>query len=116
NAVFCTIGDHKKDIIKPPGSLVSPAGGEEVLKPFPAVAEAAVIGVPDSERGEIVKALVVARPGSKIHLGSLEAHCLQHLGKHKRPKQFEVVTELPKNFLGKVQRRRLRGRAGGAAS
>ena len=63
-----------------------------------------------SRTSEIVKALVVPRPGSKIQLSSLEAHCLQHLGKHKRPKQFEIVTELPKNFLGKVQRRRLRER------
>jgi long-chain acyl-CoA synthetase len=107
---YFTIVDRKKDIIKTSGFLVFPAEVEEVLRNFPNVAEAAVIGVPDSERGEIVKALVVARPGSKIQLSSLEAHCLQHLGKHKRPKQFEIVTELPKNFLGKVQRRRLRER------
>ena len=42
------------------------------------------------------------------YLRALEAHCLQHLGKQKRPKQIEVVRELPKNFLGKIQRRRLR--------
>jgi long-chain acyl-CoA synthetase len=110
NDGYFTIVDRKKDIIKTSGFLVFPAEVEEVLKNFPAVAEAAVIGVPDTERGEIVKALVVPRAGSKIQLSSLEAHCLQHLGKHKRPKQFEIVTELPKNFLGKVQRRRLRER------
>lgn len=107
---YFTIVDRKKDIIKTSGFLVFPAEVEEVLKTFPNVAEAAVIGVPDSERGEVVKALLVPSPGSKIHLGSLEAHCLQHLGKHKRPKHFEIVAELPKNFLGKVQRRRLRER------
>ena len=52
--------------------------------------------------------MVVARDGAKINVGALEAHCAQHLGKQKRPRQIEVVRELPKNFLGKVQRRRLR--------
>lgn len=105
---FFKIVDRKKDIIKTSGFLVFPAEVEEVLRDFPTVAEAAVIGVPDAERGELVKAMVVPRPGAKIHLGSLEAHCAKHLGKQKRPKQIEVVPELPKNFLGKIQRRRLR--------
>jgi long-chain acyl-CoA synthetase len=105
---FFTIVDRKKDIIKTSGFLVFPAEVEEVLAAFPNVAEAAVIGVPDAEKGEIVKAIVVPRAGAKINLSALEAHCLQHLGKHKRPRQIELVSELPKNFLGKVQRRRLR--------
>jgi long-chain acyl-CoA synthetase len=105
---FFTIVDRKKDIIKTSGFLVFPAEVEEVLNAFPSVAEAAVIGVPDAEKGEIVKALVVARAGAKINVSALEAHCLQHLGKHKRPRKIDVVSELPKNFLGKIQRRRLR--------
>jgi long-chain acyl-CoA synthetase len=105
---YFTIVDRKKDIIKTSGFLVFPAEIEEVLKGFPDVAEAAVIGVPDVERGEIIKALVVARPGKELDLAALEQHCQQHLGKQKRPKQIEVVRELPKNFLGKVQRRHLR--------
>jgi long-chain acyl-CoA synthetase len=104
---YFTIVDRKKDIIKTSGFLVFPAEIEEVLTSFPGVAEAAVIGVPDSERGEIIKALVVARNG-ELNLAALENHCEKHLGKQKRPKQIEVVRELPKNFLGKVQRRRLR--------
>lgn len=105
---YFTIVDRKKDIIKTSGFLVFPAEVEEVLAAFPSVAEAAVVGVRDAERGELVKAVVVPRSGCNINLAALEAHCLQHLGKHKRPRQFEVVRELPKNFLGKVQRRRLR--------
>ncbi len=105
---FFTIVDRKKDIIKTSGFLVYPAEVEEVLTKFPGIAEAAVIGIPDFERGESVKAMVVAHPGAKVSLTALEAHCLSHLGKHKRPRKIEVVPELPKNFLGKIQRRRLR--------
>jgi long-chain acyl-CoA synthetase len=105
---YFTIVDRKKDIIKTSGFLVFPAEVEEVLSTFPGVAEAAVIGVPDAERGEIIKALVVPRPGNILDITALESHCQQHLGKQKRPKNIEIVSELPKNFLGKIQRRRLR--------
>jgi long-chain acyl-CoA synthetase len=112
---YFAIVDRKKDIIKTSGFLVFPAEVEEVLNSFPDVAEAAVIGVPDAERGEIVKALVVPKNG-KLDIAALESHCEAHLGKQKRPRQIEIVNELPKNFLGKVQRRRLREsqKAGGA--
>jgi long-chain acyl-CoA synthetase len=105
---YFTIVDRKKDIIKTSGFLVFPAEVEEVLRGFPGVAEAAVVGVPDAERGEAVRALVVAAAGSKLDLAALERHCKEHMGKHKRPRQIEVVPELPKNFLGKVLRRKLR--------
>jgi long-chain acyl-CoA synthetase len=105
---YFTVVDRKKDIIKTSGFLVFPAEVEEVLSAFPGVAEAAVIGIPDAERGEIVKALVVPRTGDRIDVAALESHCLKHLGKQKRPRHIEIVRELPKNFLGKVQRRRLR--------
>jgi long-chain acyl-CoA synthetase len=105
---YYTIVDRKKDIIKTSGFLVFPAEVEEVLRTFPDVAEAAVVGVKDLEKGELVKAMVVPRTGKKINLSSLEAFCRQHLGSHKRPRQIEIVGELPKNFLGKVLRRKLR--------
>jgi long-chain acyl-CoA synthetase len=105
---YYTIVDRKRDIIKTSGFLVFPAEVEEVLRNHPDVAEAAVVGVPDRDRGEVVKALVVARSGARLDLVSLEGHCKLHLGKQKRPRQIEVVRELPKNFLGKVLRRKLR--------
>jgi long-chain acyl-CoA synthetase len=105
---YYTLIDRKRDIIKTSGFLVFPAEVEEVLCAFPDVAEAAVVGVPDPDRGELVKALVVPRGGAKLDLAALEGHCRLHLGKQKRPRQFEVVGELPKNFLGKVLRRKLR--------
>lgn len=105
---YFTLVDRKKDIIKTSGFLVYPAEVEEVLRAYPGVAEAAVIGVPDADRGEMVKALVVPRTGSTLNMAGLEGHCKEHLGKHKRPREIEVVAELPKNFLGKVLRRKLR--------
>jgi long-chain acyl-CoA synthetase len=105
---YYTIVDRKKDIIKTSGFLVYPADVEEVLRAHPDVAEVAVIGVPDSDRGEIVKALVVPRSDSQLQEAALKEHCALHLGKHKRPREIEFVKELPKNFLGKVLRRKLR--------
>jgi long-chain acyl-CoA synthetase len=111
---YFTIVDRKKDIIKTSGFLVYPAEVEEVLSLFPGVAEAAVIGEPDAERGELIKALVVPRNGTPLDVTALEQHCALHLGKQKRPRKIEVVRELPKNFLGKVQRRKLREAQGGS--
>ncbi len=105
---YYTIVDRKRDIIKTSGFLVFPAEVEEVIRTFPGVAEAAVIGVPDADRGELVKALVVARTGVKLDAAALEGYCRLHLGKQKRPRRIEIVAELPKNFLGKVLRRKLR--------
>src|SRR5262249_3437530 len=105
---FYTIVDRKKDIIKTSGFLVFPAEVEEVLRGQEAGADAAVIGVPDREKGEVVKALVVPRAGRQIDVNALEEFCQLHLGKHKRPRLYEVVDELPRNFLGKVLRRKLR--------
>jgi long-chain acyl-CoA synthetase len=104
---YYTVVDRKKDIIKTSGFLVFPAEVEEVLRSHPDVAEAAVVGMPDPDRGELVKALVMPR-GGKLDLAGLESHCRLHLSKQKRPRQIEVVSELPKNFLGKVLRRKLR--------
>lgn len=105
---YYTLVDRKRDIIKTSGFLVFPAEVEEVLRSHPDVAEAAVVGVPDHDRGEVVKALIVAHGGVKLDLAAVENHCKLHLGKQKRPRQIEVVSELPKNFLGKVLRRKLR--------
>lgn len=105
---YYTIVDRKRDIIKTSGFLVFPAEVEEVLRGHPGVAEAAVVGVPDHDRGEVVKALIVPRGGVNLDLAAVESHCKLHLGKQKRPRKIEIVNELPKNFLGKVLRRKLR--------
>ena len=68
----------------------------------------AVIGEPDVERGEIIKALVVPRTKGGLDIRALEKFCALHLSKQKQPRRISMVTELPKNFLGKVQRRKVR--------
>src|SRR5207249_2567193 len=78
---YYTIVDRKKDIIKTSGFLVFPAEVEEILLKHAAVAEAAVVGVPDAERGELVRALVVPRSGVALSVASLEDHCREHLSK-----------------------------------
>ncbi len=104
---YYAIVDRKRDIIKTSGYLVFPAEVEEVIRTFPGVAEAAVIGVPDRERGELVKALVVAQTGVKLDAAAMKGACRLHAGKQKRPRKIEIVAELP-NFAGKVLRRKLR--------
>src|SRR5208283_3211661 len=76
---FFALVDRKKDIIKTSGFLVYPAEVEEVLSRFPGVAEAAVIGVPDPDKGEIVQAMVVPRNGH-LDLAALERWCEKNLG------------------------------------
>jgi long-chain acyl-CoA synthetase len=106
---FFRIVDRKKDLIITSGFNVYPSEVEPVLRGFPGVADVAVIGVPNRERGEIVKAVIATKPGQDIELRDLWIYCDKHLAKHKRPRVIEITGgELPRNFLGKVARRQLR--------
>jgi long-chain acyl-CoA synthetase len=87
---------------------VYPSEVEDVLMGDPAVAEAAVIGVPDEEWGERVIAYVVADAGSTVAVGALDARCLEAIARHKRPKEYRIVEELPRNSAGKVLKKELR--------
>jgi long-chain acyl-CoA synthetase len=106
---FFRIVDRKKDLIITSGFNVYPSDVEQVLRACPGVADLAVIGVPDAERGEIVKVVIVPEPGRPFCRQTLDAFCEQHLAKHKRPRVVEITSaDLPRNFLGKVFRRKLR--------
>ncbi|MEJ8835295.1 class I adenylate-forming enzyme family protein [Ramlibacter sp. AN1133] len=107
---FLTLKDRSKDVLISGGSNIYPREVEEVLLLHPAVAEAAVVGAPDPEWGEVVVAFLVARPGLQVTVEELDALCLEHIGRFKRPKRYEIVEALPKNNYGKVLKRELRER------
>ncbi|MDF0652058.1 MAG: long-chain fatty acid--CoA ligase [Nitrospira sp.] len=103
--------DRKKDIIKSRGETVYPQEVEEVLRRHPAVSEAAVVGVADHEYGEVIKAYVVAKPGSFVTEQTLITHCAGLLARYKIPSTVEFRQELPRTVIGKVLRRTLRDQA-----
>jgi long-chain acyl-CoA synthetase len=107
---FLTLKDRSKDVIISGGSNIYPREVEEVLLLAPGVAEASVVGMQDPEWGEVVVAFVVPRPGHTIDPSALDALCLEHIARFKRPKRYEIVDSLPKNNYGKVLKTALRER------
>ncbi|HKB55686.1 MAG TPA: AMP-binding protein, partial [Ramlibacter sp.] len=107
---FLTLKDRSKDVVISGGSNIYPREVEEVLLLADTVAEVAVVGAPDAQWGEIVVAFVVPRSGQRIDPAALDALCLDHLGRFKRPRRYEVIDALPKNNYGKVLKRSLRER------
>jgi long-chain acyl-CoA synthetase len=105
---FTTIVQRKKDMIIVSGFNVYPTEIESVLFAHPAVMEAAVIGVPDAYRGEVVKAFVVLKPEAAYTIDDIRGHCVANLAEFKRPVQIEIREDLPKSAVGKVLRRVLR--------
>ncbi|WP_144552466.1 long-chain-fatty-acid--CoA ligase [Bacillus sp. X1(2014)] len=104
---YIYIVDRKKDMILVGGYNVYPREVEEVLYQHPAIVETAVIGIPDKEYGEIVKAFVVTNDEG-ITMNDILYFCQDKLAKYKLPRQVEFMQELPKNSTGKILRRALR--------
>jgi len=102
---------RSKDMFIVGGFNVYPAEVENALLEHPAVAQAAVVGVPDRRMGEIGSAFVVLRPGTSTSSGDLLAWARQRIANYKVPRFFELVDELPLNATGKVQKDLLRTRA-----
>ena len=107
---FFYIVQRKKDMIIVSGFNVYPGEVEDVLFAHPAVMEAAVIGVPDTYRGESVKAFVVLKEGATASEEDLLEHCKLNLAKFKIPSSIEFSESLPKSGVGKILRRLLRER------
>ncbi|MGH9027846.1 MAG: AMP-binding protein [Acidimicrobiia bacterium] len=106
---YLTISDRKKDVIISGGENVSSIEVEETLFSHPAVAEVAVIGVPDEKWGETVKALIVRAPEASATEADLIGHCRDRLAHYKCPTSVEFRSELARTATGKLQKFKLRG-------
>ncbi|MDX6657536.1 MAG: long-chain acyl-CoA synthetase [Solirubrobacteraceae bacterium] len=103
-----TLVDRVKDVVITGGYNVYPREVEDVLHIDPAVGEAAVVGLPDAEWGERIVAFVVPAAGARVDEEALDRRCLDAIARHKRPKEYRVVDELPRNAAGKVLKKQLR--------
>lgn len=109
---FYYIADRIKDMVITGGENVYPAEVESVLYEHPAVADVAVIGLPDERWGEIVVAVVALKPGepADLTIESLRSFAGERLAKYKLPRRLEIVEALPRNLAGKVLKFELRDR------
>ncbi len=105
---YLFIVDRIKDVVVSGGANIYTKEVESALYDHPAVLEAAVIGLPDEEWGEIVAAVVVRRPGMPVSVDDLVSWCRESLSGYKKPRAIHFVDELPKNPSGKVLKRELR--------
>ncbi len=105
---FYYIVDRWKDMYISGGENVYPAEVENVLHQLNAIAEAAVIGVPDPQWGEIGMAVVAVKPGQSITEAQIAAHCAANLARFKCPRLIRFVDALPRNATGKIHKPTLR--------
>jgi acyl-CoA synthetase (AMP-forming)/AMP-acid ligase II len=100
--------DRKKDAIKTGGENIYAREVEDVLYSHPAVAEAAVIGVPDEAWGEVVKAVVALKPGITATAEEIMQFCKERLSSYKKPKSVDFLPELPRTAAGKISKKDVR--------
>ena len=105
---FVFVVDRVKDMIVSGGENIYSREVENALLSHPGIADAAVVGAPDSRWGEIVTAFVVKRPGCEVSADELIAHCRETIASFKRPRAVTFVDALPKLPNGKVEKFKLR--------
>ena len=105
---YIYLAGRAKDFIKRGGEMVSPEEVEQVIQSHEAVEEAAIIGVPDLDWGERVRALVVLRNGAQVSEDDIAEYCRQRLASFKKPESVVFCEELPRNQMGKVLKRILK--------
>lgn len=105
---YVFIVDRKKDVIIRGGLNIYPRDLEELLMSHPDVIDAGVVGVPSEKMGEEVAAYVVKRPGSHVSAEALIQYCQERLAKYKTPRFLKIVGDLPKNHIGKTDKKLLR--------
>lgn len=108
---YVFITDRVSDMIVSGGVNIYPAEAEQVLLKHPAVADVAVVGAPNAEMGEEVKALVVAKdPATPPSPAELDRFCREHLAGYKCPRSYEFAEDIGRNAMGKINKRELRRR------
>jgi acyl-CoA synthetase (AMP-forming)/AMP-acid ligase II len=108
-AGYLFITDRVSDMIVSGGVNIYPAEAEQILLRHPEVADVAVVGAPNKEMGEEVKALVVARdPARPPGADELNAFCRQSLAGYKCPRSYDFVSDIGRNIMGKVNKRELK--------
>jgi len=105
---YVSIVGRQNDMIISGGLNIYPKELERLLDGLPGVLETAVIGVPHADFGEAVLAVLVPRAGEEIDLDDVRVEIEKTVAKFKRPKHYAIVTELPRNAMGKVQKKSLR--------
>jgi len=110
---FLFIRDRLKELIKVKGFQVAPAEVEAALCAHPGIVDAAVVGRPDAEAGEVPVAFVVCAAGAQVSAAELQAHCEGCLAHYKHPRDYAFVDSVPKSASGKILRRDLRGQLQG---
>lgn len=105
---YVYIHDRIKDMVVSGGENIYPAEVESAIYAHPAVADVAVIGVPDDKWGEAVKAVVVLEPGQQCSAGELIAYAKERIATYKAPKSVDFVDALPRNPSGKILKKDLR--------
>jgi acyl-CoA synthetase (AMP-forming)/AMP-acid ligase II len=105
---YLYIHDRVKDMVISGGENIYPAEVESAIYGHPAVADVAVIGIPDDRWGEAVKAIVVVKPGSAVTAAELMTYCRERIAHYKAPKSVDFVDCLPRNPSGKLLKRVLR--------
>ena len=103
-----SIVGRSKDLIITGGYNVYPKEIEEVLNDIDGVLESAVYGIPDADFGEAIIAALVMEPGASVAKENIEAVVKDKLARFKHPRQYQVMQELPRNTMGKVQKNVLR--------
>ncbi|WP_049971075.1 long-chain-fatty-acid--CoA ligase [Haladaptatus cibarius] len=101
---FFYVVDRKKHMINTAGYNVYPREVEELLFEHEAVADAAVVGIPDNRRNETVKAFIVPVPDADITAEEIQEYCLNNIAAYKHPREVAFVEELPRTTTGKVQK------------
>ncbi len=105
---YLTFLGRFKEMIKVSGYSVFPEEVEGILMRHPAIAQVAVVGIPDAEKGEIIKACIVLKPGHTAEPAAISAWSREHMANYKVPRQVEILTSLPSTGAGKVLRRLLK--------